>query len=195
QQDRLWNRHAQRFGRLEVADQLERGRLADGQFRRLGAFQNPVDVRRRVPEEIARFRAVSDERAGPGPLRAIDDRRQTLLYGQLEELRRDLVDGRVLPDEDRPIAFLSDLGEHAGELVGTVEMDVPEGDPELLCRVVRRLAIDREDARMPRMAPQHGDAGQARVELAQHLQTLAHDFGRVALHAGDVAAGLRPRAR
>src|SRR5207245_9796181 len=98
QQDRLWDRHAERLGRLDIADQLERGRLPDGQVPRFRALQNAIDVSRRLPEAIGRLRAVGNERAGLGPLRVVDDRRETMLHREIEELRRDLVDGRVLPD-------------------------------------------------------------------------------------------------
>src|SRR5207245_11179221 len=148
QQDRLWDRHAERAGRLDIADQLERGRLPDGQVPRFRAFQNAVDVRRRLPEQIGRLRAVGNERAGLGPLRVVDDRRETMLHREIEELRRDLVDGRVLPDQDRPVAFSPHLGEYPGELVGLLEANVADFDPELLGGVVRRLLIHGENSRM-----------------------------------------------
>jgi hypothetical protein len=88
-----------------------------------------------------------------------------------------------------PSALLADLGEHARQLAGSVEVNVAQPEPELLRALVRRLLVGGQNARVPRVAPQHGDAREARVELAQHLQPLAHDLGRVALHAGDVAAG------
>src|SRR2546426_6694985 len=43
-QQRLGNRQAERPGGLEVDDQLELGRLLDGEIGRLGAFENLVDI-------------------------------------------------------------------------------------------------------------------------------------------------------
>src|SRR5260370_12827161 len=40
----LWHREAERLRRLEIDDQLELGRLHDGQIGRLGALENPTDV-------------------------------------------------------------------------------------------------------------------------------------------------------
>jgi hypothetical protein len=48
---------------LQIADQLERGRLTDRQLAGLGSAQDTVDVPRRLPEKVARLRAVPDERA------------------------------------------------------------------------------------------------------------------------------------
>src|SRR5207248_9869848 len=86
QQDRLWDRHAERLGRLDIADQLERGRLPDGQVPRFRALQNAIDVSRRLPEEIGRLLAVVDVRDGRGLLCVVDVSRETLLHREIDDL-------------------------------------------------------------------------------------------------------------
>src|SRR5437667_4520693 len=49
QQQRRRDREAEGFRRLQVYDELELGRLLDGKFRRLCAFENPVDIVRQAP--------------------------------------------------------------------------------------------------------------------------------------------------
>src|SRR6266705_728580 len=68
------------------------------------------------------------------------------------------------------------------ELPGIVEVNVAELEPEALCSVGGGSLIDRENARVPQESPEHRDARQGRIELAEHLQSLAHDLRRVALH-------------
>jgi hypothetical protein len=55
------DREAERLGRLEVDDQLELGRLLDGEIAGLGAFQNLVHVGRGAPKQIGAVRSIGHE--------------------------------------------------------------------------------------------------------------------------------------
>jgi hypothetical protein len=61
-----WQRdsQAERLGGLEVDDELEFGRVLDGQLGRLGAFQDLVDVGGGSPELLQHIRRVGHETAG-----------------------------------------------------------------------------------------------------------------------------------
>ena len=57
----MGDRQADRLGGLEVEYQVELGRLLDGEFRRLGALEDSVDVARGLAIEVRYVRAIRDE--------------------------------------------------------------------------------------------------------------------------------------
>src|SRR6266540_2524790 len=112
-----------------------------------------------------------------------------MLHGEVQNLRGYLVDARVVPDEECGVAFLDHLGEHTGECVRLLKLDVADSDTELFGSVVGRLPIDGEDPRRPCTPSENSNARKSRHKLLEHLETLAHHLGSVALHAGDVPSG------
>src|SRR5713101_3479590 len=66
QQERLRNREPDGLRRLEVDDQLELGRLLDGQVGRLGALQDLVNMAGSTPKEICDARTIAHERTRLG---------------------------------------------------------------------------------------------------------------------------------
>src|SRR5262249_204796 len=63
-QQRRRDREAERFGGLEVDDELELCGLFDGQIGWLGALENLVDVRRSAPKEIRNVRSIGHQASG-----------------------------------------------------------------------------------------------------------------------------------
>jgi hypothetical protein len=56
-----WHVEAQRFGGLEVDDQLKPGRRFHWKFGRLRAFENAVDVRRRLAKLFGEITPIGDQ--------------------------------------------------------------------------------------------------------------------------------------
>src|SRR5512144_3014119 len=64
QQQRLWDREAERLRGLEVDYQLELGRLLDGQLGGPGTLEDLVHEDRRAPPDVVDVRAVAHQTAG-----------------------------------------------------------------------------------------------------------------------------------
>ena len=58
------NRQPERFGRLEVDDQLELRRIFDRQVAGIGTLQNFIDISCRSPKRIGQTWGIGDETAG-----------------------------------------------------------------------------------------------------------------------------------
>src|SRR5262245_2027050 len=63
-QERRWDRQTEGLGGLEVDDELELGRLLDGEVARLSTFEDLVDVASGAPKQIGDIRAVGHQALG-----------------------------------------------------------------------------------------------------------------------------------
>src|SRR5512132_611351 len=82
-EQRRWDRHAQRLGRLEVDDQLELGRLLDRQVARPGALQDLVHEDGRALGHRQQTRAIGHEGPGQREFPEIAHRGQSVLRGKV----------------------------------------------------------------------------------------------------------------
>ena len=78
---------AERLGGLEIDDQLELGRLLDGQIGRLGALQDLVHLRSGTPVQVSIVRSVGHETASVHRFAEPGHRRQPILQRKLCNLR------------------------------------------------------------------------------------------------------------
>src|SRR5262249_2681672 len=75
------DREAEGFGGLEIDDELELGGVLDGKLRRLGAVQDLVDVRGRLPVQPIEVWSVGHEAAGLDIYAPKERRRQPRIHG------------------------------------------------------------------------------------------------------------------
>jgi hypothetical protein len=63
QQDRFWDREAQRLRSFEVDDQLKLNRILDWQIGWVGAFEDAIDVPCRLVEQSGEINPIRDQAA------------------------------------------------------------------------------------------------------------------------------------
>src|SRR5262245_37469889 len=85
QQQRLWNRQAQRFRRLEVDHKLELGRLLDSKLGGLRTLEDLVDESGGTMIQVRIARPVGDQPSVLGILPGAVNRRQPVLGGKLSD--------------------------------------------------------------------------------------------------------------
>src|SRR5437764_11539271 len=85
-EQRLRDGEPERFGGLEVDDQLELGGLLDGKIAGLRALEDLIHVRGRPPEQIVKVWPIGHEAAGAhDKLTLVVNRRQLVLGRKLDE--------------------------------------------------------------------------------------------------------------
>src|SRR5205809_822163 len=108
-QQRLRDRQAKRFGRLEVDDQLEVRWLLDGEVGGLRALQNSVHKQSGPPPELRFVRPIAHESSGlVGP---VEHARDSVLGDEVNYLRS-VLNRQAIHDEEERVGTLSS---HRGE--------------------------------------------------------------------------------
>src|SRR5882672_4984312 len=87
-QERRRDRQPEGLRGLEVDDQLELSRLFDGEIGGLRTLENAVDVRGRALHKMLAVVAVGHEPPGLDKISRWNDRRQSVLGGEVEDLPR-----------------------------------------------------------------------------------------------------------
>src|SRR5262249_8722790 len=101
-QQRGWDREAERFGGLEVDDQLELRRLLDGQVGRFCTFEDLVDLDRRAAPGLIDAVAVVHQPAGLGKPGLRRQYRQAVRKGQLGQTSMQRLEQGTLDRNGRP---------------------------------------------------------------------------------------------
>src|SRR5262245_26735398 len=112
----LRNREAENLGGLEVDDQLELGRLLDGEICGLCALEDPVDIGSRPAVQFGEVRPIGHEATGVNVFAVCVYGRQPILARQARDLALARV-GDGIRGQNEALSVLSD---HCGE--GNVEI-------------------------------------------------------------------------
>ena len=80
------NRQTDLLGRFQIDDELKLARLRHWKFGGLGAFQNPIHIRRGAPEQVGKARAIGHQSTAFHPFCRVIDGRQPVLYRKLDNL-------------------------------------------------------------------------------------------------------------
>ena len=92
------NRQAERFGGLEIDDQLELGRLLHRQIARFGTLEYPSDVNAGLAEGSGDTRSKADQAAGRDEFTERIDRRNGMARCQRRELLDPAAEERIADD-------------------------------------------------------------------------------------------------
>src|SRR5215472_8970725 len=95
------NGQAERFGRFEIDNQLELGRLLDRQIGGLLAFQNPSGVNAELTKNNSQARSIADQAAGSSELAPLVDCWNGIASRQCHELLAPAAEERVRGDDER----------------------------------------------------------------------------------------------
>src|SRR5438094_8048698 len=142
QQQGLRDRQAEGFRRLQVYDELELGRLLDGKFRRLCAFENPVDlVRQAPPNNREGVLSVAHQAALPAERILPVYGWQAMPGGQINDALAMRVDEGIAGHQKRPCARLDHFREERFEIVAVRQVEHDERTAERACRPIKALTI------------------------------------------------------
>src|SRR2546426_11666379 len=118
QEERRRDRQAERLGGLEVDDQIELGRLLDGQVAGLGALQNLVHVGGGTAPQVVRIWPISDEAANVGEIPERIHCRQVVLDAQVSEPAQVGVEQEVILNDEGGGTCSDHIREGTVELAG-----------------------------------------------------------------------------
>src|SRR5712692_661185 len=171
-QERFRDGQPERLGRLEVDDQVNLRRLLHGDVGRLGALEDLVHDARRAPVQGDEAALIGHEAPSLRERSVSVYRREVALCRETDEPRRLKHKDPICQHEEPPDAELPHRGECAVELVGAARRDGSKlhsqrpGDA--------RDFLQSRHVRWIGRIPQHGHPGDARHDLLEQRQTLAH---------------------
>src|SRR5262249_49201520 len=97
-----WYFQAERFGGLEIDDQLDLGGLQDRQVRRPLALENPTCVETDLTVLLFQAEAVAHKSTGGGELAVWVQRGNGMACGKCNKLLDPAVEKKLISDDERP---------------------------------------------------------------------------------------------
>src|ERR1700687_2633604 len=175
-QERRRDRQPEGLGGLEVDDQLELGRLFDGQIAGLGAFQDLVHVEGSSPKQVREDGAIGRETPRIDVPANVIHHGELVFCCQLSNLPPFTVEERTEGNDQGSYPLLQDERERPTQPFAVADRDDFEREPERSGRRLRRLHTRGRTGKAA--GHQDGDPSRTGDHFLEELQALAVELGR-----------------
>src|SRR6185369_1551778 len=186
QQERRWNREAQRPGGLAADGQLELRGLLDRKVARFRTLEDPIDVRGRSLIEVRVARSVAQQSSDVHVLLGRKNRRQPVLRGELGDQWQIRLREAVECYDDGLGMLLRGGVEGAGQLLGASNVEQLRLHTERPRRSLRHAPLNRENRVAQVEEPR--DSGELRKQLLEELDAFGIDLDVEVAEPRDVSA-------